>query len=274
MGLIAPGQYIAPPAIEALRFGLYSTSLMPEGPARWDLGIEWEPIAGERAELRPSECVNDYTIDIELRAGEETREGIPFLVVGSYECAAQSRPLDEAEERARLHLAAGEERAAEYAIASGVMGNLPTFQGADDLTPSGGAVGIVQAMSLLESGLAKTFGSLGAVHAPRALGPVMADHGQFERVGQHLETGLGTYVALGGGYDLANLGPDGEEPDEGEFWIYATGRPSIRRGEIFTQPDDESFINRETNMVAIMAQRAMLVSWSGPTLAVLVAPFD
>jgi hypothetical protein len=247
---------------------------MPDGPARWDLGVEWEPIAGERAELRASECVDDYTVDLQLRQGETTLEGIPFLVVGSYECAAQSRPLEEAEERARLHLAAGEERAVEYGIATGMMGNLPSFQGAEDLTPSSGAVGIVQAMSLLEAGLSQGSGSLGAIHAPRALAPVMADHGQFERVGQHLETGIGTYVALGGGYDLANVGPDGDEPGEGEFWVYATPRPSVRRGEVFVQPDEDSFIDRGSNMVAIMAQRSILVSWNEPTLAVLVAAFE
>jgi hypothetical protein len=247
---------------------------MPDGPARWDLGIEWEPIAGERAELRASECVDDYTVDLQLRQGETTLEGIPFLVVGSYECAAQSRPLEEAEERARLHLAAGEERAVEYAISTGVMGNLPSFQGAEDLTPQSGSVGIVHAMSLLEAALVQASGSIGAIHAPRALGPVLADHGQFERVGQHLETGMGTYVALGGGYDLANVSPTGSEPDEGEFWVYATSRPSVRRGEIFTQPDDDSFIDRGSNIVAIMAQRAILVSWNEPTLACLVSAFE
>lgn len=271
MGLIAPPTYVAPPALEALRFGLYSIANMPAPQGRWELGIEWEPVAGERAALRASECVDDYTQSVEPRDGETTLEGIPFIVVGSYKCKSASRPMDEAEERALLHLAAGEERAVEYAITTGELGNEPSFQGADDLTPTPGTpVNLADAFGLVESELAQNDGSVGAIHLPRLLGPMAQDFGLVAREGGHIETLLGTYVAFGGGYDLANVGPDGNAPAAGSAWLYATGRPTIRRGDTFVQPDEAHFIDKDNNDVVILAQRAVLVTWNTPTVAVLV----
>lgn len=262
MGLIAPPTYVAPPALEPLRFGLYSVSNMPTPTGRWDLGIEYEQLAGGRAALRPSSCVDEYSTQVELRQGETTREGIPFVVVGSYECGSASRPIEEAEERARLHLAAGEERAVEFAIATGVMGNAPTFQGATDLTPVPGTpVTIEHAIALIESAQSATYASVGAIHAPRRVAALADDAGIVARYGQHLETLIGTYVAFGGGYDLANVGPTGQPPAAGGTWVYGTGRPTIRRGEVFTQPDDEHYLDRDSNIVAIMAQRTVVVTW-------------
>ena len=271
MGLIAPPTYVAPPAVEAHRFGLYSIASMPEPSGRWELGVEYEPLAGERAGLRASECVDDYTQDVEIRVGEETLEGIPFVVVGSYQCGAQSRPIEEAEERAILNLATGEERAVEYAIATGSMGNEPTFQGATDLTPTPGTpVNLVDAFGLIEQALAEGNGSIGAIHSPRLLGPLAEVLGVASRQGQHLETMLGTHVAFGGGYDAANVGPDGEEPAAGSVWVYGTGRPIIRRGETFTQPDETHYLDKSSNQVVILAQRTVLVNFDGPIVAVLV----
>lgn len=273
MGLIAPPTYIAPPAIEGHRFGLYSAANMPEPSGRWELGVEWEPLAQEAAGLRPSECVGDYP-GWEIDPPDvETSKGIPFVVVGSYACKSASRSMDEAEERARLHLAGGEERAVEYAVATGAMGNAPSFSGATDLTPTPGtAIDLIEAFRLIESELAVASHSFGTIHLPRALGAIADYDGIIARQGQHIETLIGTYVVFGGGYDLANVGPTGVEPDAGEYWIYGTGRPTVRRGEIFMQPDAAHYINKDDNDVVILAQRTILVSWSGPTVAVLVKP--
>lgn len=272
MGLIAPPTYIAPPAIEPHRFGLYSVSNTPDPTGRWELGVEWEPLAGERAELRASECVDDYTQDVEVRGGETTLEGVPFVVVGSYACYSASRPIEEAEERALLHLSAGEERAVEFAIATGVMGNEPSFQGADDLTPTPGtAVDLVTGIRLIERAHAIASGSIGAIHVPRFFGALADFDGIVQRQGQHIETLLGSQIAFGAGYDLANIGPDGNEPDADQFFIYGTGRPTIRRGEVFTQPDPNHYLNKDDNDVVILAQRTVLVTFNGPVTAVLIS---
>lgn len=271
MGRIAPPIYLTAPAINPYPYGLFSVANMPDATGRWEMGVEWEPVAGERAELRPHECVDEYTPDVVLRDGEDTLEGVPFVVVGSYTCKAASRAMDEAEERARLHLAAGEERAVEYAIATGTQGNLPSLQGATDLTPTAGtAVSATDGVGLLEAALAKDYASVATIHAPRLLGTALSAAKIASRHGQRLETLIGNYVVAGGGYDLANVGPDGEAPAAGSAWLYGTGRPTIRRGEVFVQPDENKYLKRDTNDVAIMAQRTYLVTWEGPTVAVLV----
>lgn len=271
MGLLAPPIYIAPPATDPHRFGLFSVANMPDPTDRWEFGVEWEPIAGERAHLRAHECVDEYTADVVPRDGEDSVEGIPFVVVGSYSCSSAARPLEEAEERARLHLSAGAERAVEYAIATGVMGNLPSFQGATDLTDvpgTGDELGY--ALGRIESQLAQDLASVGTIHATRQLGSALGAGQYAWRQGQRLETLLGSYVVAGGGYDLANIGPAGEAPAAGSAWLYGTGRPTIRQSEVYVQPDDSHFLNRDDNLVTILAQRTYLVTWEGPTVAVLV----
>lgn len=270
MGLIAPSVYIAPSATDPHRFGLFSVANVAESPERWELGVEWEPIESGRAELRAHECVDVYTADIVPEPGVDRAEALPFIVVGTYDCKSASRPITEAEERARLALTAGEERAVEYAIATGAMGNTPTFQGADDLTPAGGAVSLDDGLALIEATLGSDYQSVGTVHAPRLLGPPLGRYRLVERQGQRLETLTGTYVAVGGGYDLANVGPDGTTPDAGTAWLYGTGRPTMRMSDVFVQPDEAHYLDKATNDVVILAQRAYLIAWDGPTVAVLV----
>lgn len=265
MGLIAPPTYVAPPSLEPHRFGLYSIADMGADTGRWDLGVEFEPLSGERATLRIADCVDDYTPQLDLRAGEERVEGVPFVVVGSYECAAQSRPIEEARERAALHLSSGEERAVELAISSGQVATAPNFTTANDLTPVGGA-SVQVGVGLLEEALYDTQASIGAIHAPRSASVLFADRSAASRFGQHMETPVGTMVSFGA---YRNLGPNGEDPNGG-YWVYATGMPTVRRGEVFTQPDEDSWLDRSNNIVAIMVQRDVLVTWAGPTYAVLV----
>jgi len=266
MGLIAPPTYIAPPALEPHRFGLYSIANMGADTGRWDLGVEFEPLTGERAALRVADCVDDYTPQVDLREGEGRVEGVPFVVVGSYSCTAQSRPIAEARERAALHLAAGEERAVEHAISTGAVSVAPSFTQATDLTPAAGPISVIRGVGLLEEALYDLSPSVGAIHAPRVSAPTLSDRYIASRFGQHMETPLGTKVAFGA---YRNLGPNGETADNG-FWLYATGTPTVRRGDVFTQPDEDSFLDRSNNYVAIMSQRDVLVTWGGPTLAVLV----
>ena len=270
MSTIAPPQYIAPPGIDPHRFGIFSVAAMPEPSGRWELGVEWEPLTGDRAALRSHEtCPDDYAEDVELRAGETVDQATPFLVVGSYLCKSASRPLDEARERAQLHLTGGEERAVEYAIATGAMGNDPTLAGATDLTPTAGTpVSLADGVALIEAHYTAEHHSPVTIHAPAILGVGLEVGRVARRQGQRLETLLGSFVSAGGGYP--NEDPTGTPAAAGEAWLYGTGRPTIRRSEVFVDQPDDHLIELSTNDVAIMAQRAYLVSWDGPTVAVLV----
>lgn len=269
---IAPPIYVNPPSVTPHRYGLFSAAQMVADPeARFEAGVEWEPIASDRAGTFSFRCDTDGEHGWPLSARNDCDvddvHAVPFGVVGSYGGAGVfTRPLDEARTRAREHLMAGEERAVEFAIATGDPGNEPSFQGANDLTPAGGAVGLVDGFGILEGFLGENHHSPGVIHAPRLLGAEAADHTLVSRQGERLETMLGTAVAFGGGYDAANVGPDGTTPADGEAWLYATARPRVRRSEVAVGPDDDHHIDLPRNDVAIFATRVYVVGWD-PLLA-------
>lgn len=273
---IAPPVYVAPPGVESRRFGLLSVAQTVDEPSsRWEVGLEWEPLACTRAAVASIVCdtFDEYDAPgypMDPREDGALTESTPFLVVGSYTCKSASRAIEEAEQRARQHLAAGEELAIEYAIATGAGGNAPSFQGATDLTPTPGtAVDVVDGFGLLEAHLAENHHSIGALHVPRLLAARVSEAGIVDRQGQRLETLVGTFVVAGGGYDLANLGPSGAAPTAGSTWIFATGRPQIRRGQVFVN-DQPSAFDKGSNDVTFYAQRSYSVAWDCVTAAVLV----
>lgn len=267
----APPAYVAPPTPDGHRFGLFSVASMPESPnVQWEVGVEWESLAQNVADLVSLACegTDEAGVPLNPDSGVDTVRVLPFGVYGSYDCSVFSRPLDEAVNRARQHLALGEERAVEFAIATGGFDHEPTFQGATDLTPAGGAVDVHAGVGHLESYLAKNHAGVGTIHAPRILGPYLP----VEREGQRLETKLGTLVAAGGGYDIANRGPGGATPPEDERWLYATGRPIVRRSDVLVTPDPDQLPNRSNNDVTVFAQRIYAVGWDTAAAAIRVQP--
>lgn len=275
---VAPPDYMDAPVPEPARFGLFSVArMLPDAGLRWQPGVEWEPLSGTPADLASSSCLPaPYSDDaaghpLVARAGGDREEALPFVVVGSYVCPTFSRDLEEAENRARQHLSLWEERAVEEAIAAGGFDNAPTFQGATDLTPAGGTAEAAHGVGLLEAELARGYAGLGTIHSPRVASAVLVDRAGVRRQGQRMETAVGTLVAFGGGYDIANVGPDGSIPAEGETWLYATSRPWVRRGEVFVTPDGLFRPDTANNDVTIFAQRVYLVGWERVTAAVRVS---
>lgn len=267
----APPAYVAPPTPDGARFGLFSVANMTDSPdVQWEVGVEWESLACGMPGVVSLACVDgdEAGVPLEPDSGVDTVRVLPFAVYGSYDCSVFSRPPDEAENRARQHLALGEERAVEYALTVGGFDHQPTFQSAVDLTPSGGAVPVKGGVGLLEGHLAENYGGVGTIHSPRTLGPYLP----VEREGQRLETKLGTMVAAGGGYDVANQGPDGTTPPDEERWLYATGRPIVRRSDVIVVPDEDQRPNRRTNDFTVIAQRIYAVGWDCATAAVRVEP--
>ena len=271
---VAPATYVSPPTREGLRFGLFSVANMISNPeSRWEMGVEWEPFDCGMGGAVSVVCDEPAGVPIEIENGDGVGELVnaqPFAVFGRYRCSAFSRSLDEAEERARAHLALIEERQVERAIMHGDVDNTSTFVGATDLTPGAGdAVPVHEGLGLLEEYLGTTYGGQGVVHLPRRLGP-HATSGLISRQGQRLETMLGTLVAAGAGYDVENVGPDGTPAGAGERWVYATGRPHVRRSDVFVMPDADHYLDRENNDVSVIAQRLYAVGWECATGAVLV----
>jgi hypothetical protein len=282
----APPVMVAAPVREASRFGLFSVAtIVPTPELRWQNGVEWEGAACDPAGSVSGVCFDPSALDPGgegegegdeapgwppvPRGGEVTTRALPFAVYGSYDCSAFSRPLAEAEIRARAHLGLWEETEVERVVTVGDRAAGPSFQGAVDLTPGGGA-SITDGFGLLEAYLAENLAGIGAIHMPRGAGARAADRSLLNRVGQRLETPLGNYVAAGGGYDVASVGPDGSATPAGSAWLYATSVPTIRRGEVFVIPDEEFRPKTTNNDVTIFAVRVYVVGWDCVTAAVLV----
>jgi hypothetical protein len=284
---VAPAIEVTAPIREPHRFGLLSVAnIVPQPEQRFELGVYWEPISCAPAGSIAGDCFDAAAV--EEGEGEEGGEGgtagyplvaesgvgpvaygDPFAVYGSYDCSAFSRSLDEAESRARQHLAAWEEIEVERAIAAGDRSNRSTFQGA---TVLGTGLEIVEGVALLEGHLGTEYGGLGVIHAPRsavALG--RRQHAWSRRTGANrLETELGNYVVGGAGYDLASVGPDGTPTPDGTAWLYATSIPVVRRSDVWVTPDPKFRPQVANNDVTVFAWRVYVVAWECVTAAVLV----
>ena len=267
----APRDYQARGPAEMDRFGLFSVAAFPDTDARWLNGLEWEPVRGGKARGRVAACVDlDYNEQLVPEAGEPYASALPFVVAGEYMCKAASRSVEEAEERALDHLAVGEQRAVEHAVATGELGNEPAFPVATVL--GGGPVELPFAVGLLEEALSEVSGQVGVLHAQRRFAAHIAakDFTASGRArGETMETKLGNLWSFGGGY--TGTQPEGQPAaSPNQFWMYATLRPMIFRSEPWIQPDEEKYLDRATNDLVILAQRHYLVTWPYETFAVLV----
>jgi hypothetical protein len=270
----APPSYVSAPMRQPSRFGLFSVATIVANPElRFQSGVEWEPLACEPAGSVSGVCFDPGDLPpgapLDPRSGEGLELALPFAVYGSYDCSAFSRPLAEAEARARQHLALWEETEVERVIAAGDRDAAPSLQGAADLTPAGGA-SLVAGVGLLEGHLGTNYGSVGVLHMPRSLVAPARSANVVFRHGQRLETELGNYVVAGAGYDLAAVGPDGAPVPDGQAWLYATSIPVVRRGEVFVLPDEDFRPQTANNDVTVFAVRVYVVGWECVTAAVLV----
>lgn len=268
---IAPPLYVEAPSTQPHEFGLYSAStVVEEDNPRWKLGLEWEPPRQFSARSAIYECIDDYSpgYPLVVDGGVGLVTVVPIVVYGSYACPAGSRPIEDARDRARSHLRLGEERAVETAIATGWTGASPSFADAVDLTPAGGSVSPTDGLAILERAIGVGAAGAGVVHAPRLLGPHLSRDGVVSREGRRLQTMLGTAVAFGAGYDAVVGGPNMVDP--GEVWLFASGVPHVRRGGVLVTPEEDFQVQRDVNVVEIIAQRAIAVGWSGVTAAVRV----
>ena len=288
MAAVATPLYVAPPAVEPVRYGLLSVSIVADDiDPHWQTGVQWESFSCEAASCMGVDCSAPAGSPKTPRNGETTVEVTPFAVYGSYQCSPVGRPWDEAQQRALTHLLTGEQRAVEGNVLTGACGNTPYLANyTDGLTPEqtvnlspaatngndGVAVVAVDGFAILEGWLGENYGSVGVIHAPRAIAPYVEDY--VHRQGSMMETSLGTLVAFGGGYDGANnTAPDGTATPPGEAWLYASGRPVIRRSEPFTYPEPQQAgggLDKGLNDLTFLAERMYAVGWDCNAAAVRV----
>lgn len=268
------GVLVDPPDCVPVMFGLLSVAEVEDRPSgKWEAGIEYELESCEGLEVLTPKC-NQTTPDLEEK---ETDGGTvdsdnfsdPFTVVAGYKCGAVGRPLSEAWEHAETRLDRGEARALERTFWTGkdrggndIRQSLGANPDVVDLTPGAGALSITDGVAVLESWAGANYPCQPIIHAQRGIGVYF---GQKNLVSSKDEkilrvTGTGTRVAIGGGY-LAT-GPEGDEPVDGESWIYITGSIKIIRGPKFYTPergDNGAAVDRTVNNITVFAERTYAI---------------
>lgn len=276
-----PRLHVPTPSSARHRYGLFSVStFIEETNVHFQAGVEWEPFDCGPAAGIGNDCVEDTvatTPDKTYTQGVELLQFDPFTVYGNYLCSATGRSLDEAKERARQNLILGEERGVELALYDGVTGvsNLsPHLTSSDtvDITPTPGtAVTLEVGVALLEDYAYDNSPFVPVLWFPRNTASVAASRQILEPYFSRrvLATELNSWAAattIDG-----QTGPAGTAAGAGESWIFVTGRPYMRRSEIFSvPPDPRKGFDKGTNDLALLAERTYVVGWQCLQAAVLI----
>lgn len=150
----------------------------------------------------------------------------------------------------------------EHVLSQGVVGSLNPFLGDADVTKL--AAGAAQsnaatALAYLENAIGET-GQRGMVHATPAVGTQWAAASLLQVVGDHLETYLGTPVAIGGGYIGAVA--NGTAAGAGNAWAFATGPVEVFVGDYRLVGDDiNGTLDTTSNDVTFRAERYIVAEW-------------
>lgn len=268
-----PRLFAAPGLVEP-KFGLLSAIQWQDGSdPHSQLGVQWQPYRCDAADLTNGLFCGDVTGE-PYGVPKTTERGVPlvvaspFAVYGSFSCNPIGMPIDEAFDRARMHLQTGRGRAIERAIQLGEAGNEPSFDSAVDVTPGGTAVSLIEAVALLEQYLGENYGGTGVIHFDRRLATQALSDRLVHAEGDRLYTGLGTSAVAGAGYDLT-VGPAGAAG----LWLYATGSVHGWQSDVGTFPDSPGgAIDRARNNMVVLAEQTFSIGWDCLTAAVEVDP--
>lgn len=148
-------------------------------------------------------------------------EGVPVVAYHLFRCRTVGS-WDDGEARAIRSLNLGASRAVEDGFWDGIA------SGATDVTPAGTAVDIVIGLGVLEKFASSNYGGRPVIHMDREQATRLIARNAVKVVGDHLETGLGSLVVAGAGYD-STVGPNAEA--EGAGWMIATGQVTVWQGD-------------------------------------------
>lgn len=233
--------FIEAPTVRPAPFGLLDTVGIAGTNPRAGLGVEFEPEFCGTARETPVAC--EAAVAKTADDGKATVVGEPIAIYHIFQCRAIGS-WDDAQGRARKALDLGASRAVEAAFQTVIS------TGADDVTPSGTAVDPVLGLGLLEQHAGENYGGVPVIHMTRTMATILLSRQAIFRVGDHLETGLGSLVVAGAGYD-GTAGPSA--PAVGAEWMIATGNVAIWQGsETFSEP---LLDNPYTNQFKALAER-------------------
>lgn len=202
--------------------------------------------------------------------GQSHYEVLPYLLVAVYECSTFGAKPDEIQAGARRILDSG-------AASAGIERQLWEGDTLIAANPSirsegtdfgAGVMGPPQALAELEMVARDLAPGLGRymIHASPRLVSLWHTGGALEKVGNTIQTILGTVVVAGGGYRTRATGPGGVTLNPPQEWAVITGLVTVHLGPVMEDPDANLVVDRTTNTIAATAARFAAASWP-PCLA-------
>jgi hypothetical protein len=162
--------------------------------------------------------------------------GEPIPVYHMFQCRAVGS-WDRGVQRAQESLDLGASRVVEGRLAALLA------SGATDVTPGGIAVNLVDGLALLEDYAGLNYGGRPVIHVSRGIALKLIAAQAVFRVGDHLETGLGSLVVAGAGY-LSSVGPSAAAAGAG--WMLASGAVTVWKAgaDVTEQALDNPYTNQ------------------------------
>lgn len=279
------GLQVSPPKITGRDYGLLSVvdPITPDD-GHWEGGITWDDFYCIDVHSTVGFCPIPVTGSTPKIADRDFQSccADPFIVYSSYDCPPVGTLTQDAFQIARNRLEIVEGTTIENVFWTGIaedgeivnpslaFGNDTCGNAPIDLTPSGGPVGVIASIAVLESALGDCSPGVGVIHANYGIASLLvANRLMFERDNSWY-TVTGQKVALGTGYP--GTGPGNIPAAPGTTWIFATGPMIIMRSEVFLTPERyKEAVNHNLNNVTVYAERVYAVGWSCCLFAIRVS---
>jgi hypothetical protein len=247
-----------------LRYGLLSAAVGP-----LDL-----PVHGRNGGLQyvNSMCGGTYGYEVAClddqlaKTFENTLQtvlGVPFVVYSTFVCGPVGFTESEFQQLGLQQLMSVEQSIVEQVFSSGTFGQAPSLStNPDVVTVTTTATDPVDVISALETEIYCTsgYGPPAYLHMPIAVFNHLKQEHLIDWDGNRWRTPMGSVVSSG---CYTGLDPDGVEPADGTFWVYATGQTTLWRtpdSEVFVAPV-EGALNRTTNQVNMLVEREYVVTF-------------
>lgn len=201
------------------------------------------------------------------------QNGYTFAVYGGVTCKPIGLDQARMKSEAQRAFLAGEAVAVEQSLmANRFVANVDIapdpdvtyWEAPENITPAAAPSAAV-GLALLEGHAAANYVGTPTIHMPRSIASLLMGTQTLVWDGDTLRTPLGSKVAAGGGYDVANSGPDGSAATAGTRWMYATGEVVIGRTEVIVRDaldhvDNDAYVLVERGYLAAIDCYAAAIS--------------
>jgi hypothetical protein len=259
------------------RYGLLSVvePLTPENGHWIEDGVLWEEKFCSDIHSTSERCpipVSGFTPRI-LDRDFQTCSASPFSIYASYDCPPIGNVASDAFSIVQQRLEIREGRGVEKTFWTGVsedgqhinpslaFGNSECGSAPINLTGSGGPVGVIGSMAVLESALGDCAPGSGIIHANYGVASYLAANYLITEKGDAWYSVTGQRIVIGAGYP--GTGPGNIAATPGSTWIFATGPLVLYRSEVFLTPERfKESMDAKLNSVQIYAERVYVVGFS------------